>query len=135
VFSGHTLEVMGASDAVALASGTATLECLLVNRPMAVIYRVAASTYHAAKMLRMFRSAHFALPNVLAGERLVPELLQEDVNGAAIADALEAWLDDPAAAGRLAQRFRELHQELRCDAAASAAGAIRELLDEPKEPD
>ncbi|MEJ2534303.1 MAG: lipid-A-disaccharide synthase [Gammaproteobacteria bacterium] len=130
VFTGRALEVMEASDAVALASGTATLECMLVNRPMAVIYRLSPMTYHAARMLKMFKSEHFALPNILAGERLVPELLQEDVNGEAIADALEAWLNDPGAVERLSGRFRALHRELRCDAAASAADAIRELLDE-----
>lgn len=127
--TGRALEVMTAADVVVCASGTASLECLLVNRPMVVVYRLAAATHWVAATFRLVKSDHVALPNILAGEALVPELLQDDANGAAIADAVGHWLDEPERRAALRARFSELHDLLRRDAAASAAAAVRDLLE------
>ncbi|KAA9129599.1 lipid-A-disaccharide synthase [Marinihelvus fidelis] len=128
---GRALEVMAAADVVLVASGTAALECMLVNRPMVVSYRLAPATYRILRHFRLMKTAHVSLPNILAGEALVPELFQHDVTGPALADAAEAWLDGPDRRAALTARFDALHRELRIDAAASAAAAIAELLDQP----
>lgn len=130
IVEGRSLAAMAASDAVLCASGTATLECLLVNRPMVVAYRLAPLTYRVLKHFRMLKTAHVSLPNILAGEALVPEFIQGRVTGASLADAADGWLNAPDRCAELSQRFDAMHRELRCDAAASAADAIRDLLRE-----
>lgn len=122
-------QVMAAADVVLCASGTATLETMLVNRPLVMAYRLARPTYLMAKHLRLIRPQLFALPNILAGERLIPELIQEEASGERLAAEAERWLDDPARAAGLRTRFRELHDQLRCDASGRAAAAVADLLD------
>jgi lipid-A-disaccharide synthase len=121
--------VIAASDAVMCASGTATLETMLVNRPMVVAYRISPSSYHLAKQLRLIKPQLFALPNILAGEALVPELIQHEVTSDALAGEINSWLEDENARGELRERFLELHDRLRCDASKRAAEAVCGLLD------
>jgi len=127
-FRGHTRDVLGAADVVLCASGTATLETMLVNRPLVMAYRLARSTYATARYLGLVRRQLFALPNILAGEKLVPELIQKEASGAHLAAEAERWLEDGAARARLHARFAGLHQELRCDAAGRAADSVARLL-------
>lgn len=126
---GRALEAMAAADVVVCASGTATLECMLVNRPMVVVYQVAPSTAWMMRSFDLMKSPHIALPNILAGERLVPELVQEAVSGEAIAEAVNRWLDDGAEREILRSRFAALHDELRCKAADRAAEAVLALIE------
>ncbi|MGK2926122.1 MAG: lipid-A-disaccharide synthase [Lysobacterales bacterium] len=121
-------DVLAAADVVLCASGTATLETMLVNRPLVMAYRLNTATYLAAKHLRLIRPQLFALPNILAGERLVAELLQGEASGERLAEEAERWLDEPERAAELRRRFRELHEELRCDASGRAAAAVSGLL-------
>lgn len=121
-------QVMAAADVVLCASGTATLETMLVNRPLVMAYRVARSTYLMAKHLKLIRPQLFALPNILAGERLVPELIQDEASGERLAAEAMHWLDSPQQAAELRGRFRELHRQLRCDASGKAAAAVAGLL-------
>ncbi len=122
-------QVMAAGDVVLCASGTATLETMLVNRPLVMVYRIAASTFWLVKNLRVIKRQLFALPNILAGEALVPELVQEEATGERMAAEIERWLDDPGLRTRLRHRFNELHSELRCEASERAAAAVSGLLD------
>jgi len=117
-------QAMAAADLVICASGTATLEVMLINRPMVVCYRLSTMTYTLAKWLRLVKSRFFALPNILADEALVPELLQREVTGERIADEATKWLEQPARRAALQDRFRQLHEQLRIDAAASAARVV-----------
>lgn len=121
-------DVMAAADVVLCASGTATLETMLVNRPLVMAYRLARPTYLAAKHLRLIKPQLFALPNILAGERLVAELIQDEASGERLAAEAERWLDDPGRTAELRRRFHELHAQLRCDASGRAAAAVSELL-------
>jgi lipid-A-disaccharide synthase len=124
VLSGQAKEVMAAADVVICASGTATLEVMLVNRPMVVCYRVSGMTYNLTKWFRMMKTRFFSLPNILAGEQLVPELIQHEMTAQRISDEVVRWLDQPELTDRLKQRFDTLHRMLRIDAAATAAGVV-----------
>ena len=127
VLDGHSRTAMVASDVILLASGTATLEAMLAKRPMVVAYRVSPLTYRLVKGLGMLKVEHYALPNVLAGEALVPELMQDDCRPEALADACLAWLRGPDASA-LQPRFLALHKMLRRDASSQAAQAIVDLV-------
>jgi len=76
------------------------------------------------KQFKLVKSRFFALPNVLAGELLVPELLQQEVSGERIAQEVSRWLEQPALCRTLSQRFDQLHRQLKTDAAATAATAV-----------
>jgi len=124
---GRAREVLAAADVVLLASGTATLETMLSKRPMVVGYKVAPLTYRIVKALGLLKVDRYALPNVLAGEDLAPELMQDDCTPDALAAAVLRWFQEPAAAAVLQPRYQELHRQLRQDASASAAEAIATL--------
>jgi lipid-A-disaccharide synthase len=128
---GDALKVMAAADVVVCASGTATLETMLVNRPMVVIYRLSALTFAISRSFRLIKSKFIALPNILANESLVPELIQGEASGMAIAEHVSRWLDRPEACAELSQTFHKLHRQLRVDAAERAADAVMESLDGP----
>jgi lipid-A-disaccharide synthase len=129
VIDGEAHKAMAAADVVLLASGTATLEAMLINRPMVVAYRLAPLSYALLKFLRLIRVEHFALPNLLAGERLVPELLQAEVQPAALGAEVLRWLESPVDRDRLRQRFSALGTALRCGASARAAEVVLGLLE------
>ena len=122
--------VIASSDAVMCASGTATLETMLVNRPMAVAYRISPSTYQLVKKLGLVKPQFFALPNILAGAALVPELIQHEATSDRLAGEIDKWLEDENSRTALRERFLELHDRLRCDASKRAAEAICGLLDQ-----
>ncbi|HEX2493687.1 MAG TPA: hypothetical protein VHK24_07915, partial [Steroidobacter sp.] len=125
--NGRAQEVMAASDAVLLASGTATLEATLVKRPMVVAYRLSGLTSFLLKRLKLFKASFFAQPNLLAGRQVVPEYFNEDVRAEILGPAVLAQLER-ADREQLVQTFVSIHQSLRRDASARAADAIMELL-------
>ena len=125
---GHARTLMVASDVVLLASGTATLEGMLAKRPMVVGYRIAALTHAIVRGMGMLKVDRYSLPNVLAGDTIVPELMQGDCTPDKLAAAVLHWMRDPAAVAALQPRFRALHAQLRCDASARAADAVAELV-------
>ncbi|MEP6632837.1 MAG: lipid-A-disaccharide synthase [Luteimonas sp.] len=128
MIDGDARIAMTASNLVLLASGTATLEAMLAKRPMVVGYRIASMTHAIVKGLGMLKIERYALPNVLAGEDLVPELMQDDFTPERLATAALHWLKNPAAVAALEPRFRALHVALRNDASATAAAAVADLV-------
>lgn len=124
--SGRSREVMAAADAVLLASGTATLEAALLNRPMVVAYRMGAFSWQLIS--RLVKTPHAALPNILAGRALVPELLQDAATPEAMAAAVEPLLAGTGAAARQQAAFEDIHLQLRQDFAGRAATALLALL-------
>lgn len=126
---GMSHEAMIAADLVLLASGTAALEAMLAKRPMVVAYRIARLTHFIVKRLGLLKVSRYSLPNILAGEALVPELMQEDCTGHNIAQALAHWLQYPEAGERLQERFGALHEQLRQGASERAADAVVELVE------
>lgn len=125
---GRAREVMAASDVVLLASGTATLEAALLERPMVVAYKVSETTRRIVETFRLMKIRHFALPNLLAGETVVPELLQEAATGERIAAELARLLDDQALRERQVGHFAKIHRQLRCGADRRAAEAVLALV-------
>jgi lipid-A-disaccharide synthase len=124
--SGRSREVITASDAALLGSGTATLEAALLRRPMVVAYRMAPLSWLVLK--RLVRVSHAALPNILAGRALVPELLQGEATPLAMAEALQPLLADGAAVTGQLQEFDRIHSELRQGYAVRAAAALAALV-------
>ena len=127
VVTGRSREVMAASDAVLLASGTATLEAALLKRPMVVAYRMGALSWLLLKL--MVKTPYAALPNILAGRALVPELLQERATPEAMAAALEPLLSGSEAASGQLREFTLIHDALRQDFGERAAAALAALVD------
>ena len=125
--SGHAQQVMAASDAVLLASGTATLEATLVKRPMVVAYRLGWLTSFLLKHLKLFKAPFFSQPNLLAGRELVPEYFNAEVRADVLGPAVLQQLGR-ADRDQLVQTFTSIHETLRRDASARAADAIVELL-------
>ena len=123
---GRSREVMAASNVVLLASGTATLECMLMKRPMVVAYRVNTFTHWLMK--RLLKSPFVSLPNLLAGKQLVPELLQDDATQENIADAVLARMPERAETV-LKNEFESLHNALRLNASVEAAHAVLAITD------
>lgn len=126
VFEGQSHQAMLAAELVLLASGTATLEAMLLKRPMVVCYRLAPLTWMLAS--RMLKVPYVSLPNLLAGERLVPEFLQDAVTVENLSLALQHLLDNPQQQDALASRFLQIHASIRRDASAQAAQAILRLV-------
>lgn len=120
--------VLAAADTALVASGTATLQAMLHGCPMVVAYRFAPLTAFIARDLKLMKSPFFALPNLLAGEQLVPEFFQEAVTPAVLAASLRATLTDVPRRALLQQRFRSLHAQLRQGGAGRAAAVVTELL-------
>lgn len=128
ILDGRAQPAMIASDVVLLASGTAALEAMLCKRPMVIGHRISALTHAIVRALGMLKSPHVSLPNVLAGEALVPELLQEACTPANLHAALLRWFQRPDAVAALQPRFLAIHETLRRDASAGAAAAIADLM-------
>ncbi|PTQ90320.1 lipid-A-disaccharide synthase [Agitococcus lubricus] len=121
--------VMAAADVVVLASGTATLEAMLLKKPMVVVYKLHWLTYLIVKLLSHAR--FISLPNLLANEALVPELVQQQASAENIARASQAWLEHPQHIQQLQQRFDDLHRLLQADGSVTAAKAILKLINNP----
>jgi lipid-A-disaccharide synthase len=116
---------MEAADGILLASGTATLEALLYKLPMLVCYKMAPLSY--AIISRLLKVPYFSLPNLLAGEKLVEELVQDQVEPTVLAARMQALLASSHSA-QLRQRYLVIHQMLRRQASERAAEAVQALL-------
>ena len=125
LFAGQSHQVMRAADIVLLASGTATLEAMLLKRPMVVAYSLAPLTYAIAS--RLLKVPYVSLPNLLAGKRLVAEFLQNDVTVDNLAAEIQRLLSDTNAQKALANGFREIHEQIRLGADEQAAKAVLAL--------
>lgn len=126
IIAGQAQQAMAAADAVLLASGTATIEAMLLKCPMVVAYRMSALTYFIAQ--RLIKTPYIALPNLLANKKLVPEFIQHAATAENLGAALLNYLENPQLTANLRAEFTNLHQQMRGDASARAAHFIMELL-------
>ncbi|MFD2297855.1 lipid-A-disaccharide synthase [Paracidovorax citrulli] len=124
---GQSHTVLAACDCTLIASGTATLEAALFKRPMVIAYHMHPISWRL--MRRKQLQPWVGLPNILCGDFVVPELLQDAATPQALATAVMQWLDAPAGQrDALARRFTALHEELRRDTPRLAADAIQKIL-------
>jgi lipid-A-disaccharide synthase len=126
ILFGHARDALAAADIALVASGTATLEAALLKKPMVITYKMAEASW--LLMRRMGYLPYIGLPNVLAGEFLVPELLQHDATAENLAQALHNALGDSVVRARLPQRFAAIHRELKRNTAEQAARAVLPFL-------
>ncbi|HQY07877.1 MAG: lipid-A-disaccharide synthase [Burkholderiales bacterium] len=126
LLDGRSHEALAACDLTLIASGTATLEAALFKRPMVIVYHLHWLSHWLMK--RMAYLPWVGLPNILAREFLVPELIQDAATPEAIAAEARRWLDDAAACDRLAARFTDMHHLLRQGTARRATDALAQVL-------
>jgi lipid-A-disaccharide synthase len=126
LLDGQSHEALAACDLTLVASGTAALEAALFKRPMVITYHLAWLNWQ--RMKRMRYQPWVGLPNILCGEFVVPELIQDAATPEALAREGLAWLDDPRRVAALEQRFIDLHHQLRQNTAQKATDAIAKLL-------
>lgn len=126
---GRSRDAMAAADAVLLASGTATLESLLLGRPMVVGYRVSPVSAALLRGAGLLKLAHVSLPNLLCEKPVVPEFLQRQLRPQALADALDRLFDDDASRRLQLEAFAPVRETLRRGAADRAADIIAGVLE------
>ncbi|MEY8204960.1 MAG: lipid-A-disaccharide synthase [Bermanella sp.] len=126
LLDGQSRTAMAAADTILLASGTATLEAMLLKKPMVVAYKLSRLT--AFFLFRMLKQPFVSLPNLLAGKELVPELLQDDATPKKLAAACLTLLQSEDALQGMRGEFLALHKGIRLNADAAAAHAISELI-------
>jgi lipid-A-disaccharide synthase len=127
LLSGRSHEAIAAADAVLVASGTATLEVALFKKPMVIAYKMMRASWEILR--HMGYQPWIGLPNILAREFVVPELLQDAATPEAMGDALWAQLNDEVLRMRLHQRFTDMHHTLLRDTARESAQAVMQMID------
>lgn len=131
LLEGRSREAIGAADVVLSASGTATLECLLLKRPMVVAYRLSPLSHWLIRRFGLLKIPHVAIANLLADRPLAPELLQHECRAETLGPALLALLENEPQRQAIAAHYLEIHQRLRCNAAERAAVALLDLIGSP----
>lgn len=129
LIDGRSREVMLACDTLLLASGTATLEALLLKVPMVVAYAFSPLNKLLAYLLGVHKIKYFSMPNLIAQKGLVPELRQTQVCPQILGPWVYRLLTDPGARQAQTSAFDVIHQQLRCDADQAAAQAVAEVLE------
>lgn len=122
---GQSRTVMGAADCILMASGTASLEGMLLKKPMVVAYKMAPLSY--AIISRMVKAPYISLPNLLAGRALVPELLQEAVTADSLFTHVRKVMENESDKKEITKTWNSIHASLRRDANQTAADAVLEL--------
>ncbi|OUS40746.1 lipid-A-disaccharide synthase [Oleispira antarctica] len=130
VIDGNSKTCMQAADVILLASGTATLEGMLLKKPMIVSYIVSPIT--AMIMRRLLKQDFISLPNLLAGREVVPEILQEHATAENLAKAVNERIEDEDLIHQLQETFLFIHKQLKRDANEQAASAVINLLEDNK---
>jgi len=126
IMTGRSHEAIAACDAALVASGTATLEVALFKKPMVISYRMNPASWQVLRL--MAYQPWVGLPNIMAREFLVPELLQDRATPAGLSSALWAQLSNDQNRQRLRRRFVDLHHDLMRNTASQSAHAVMELL-------
>jgi lipid-A-disaccharide synthase len=133
IVEADTDSVLSASDVVLTASGTATVQAALHDRPMVVVYRVSSLEYRIARPL--VKVDTFAMVNLIAGSRVVPELIQDTFTAEAVASEAVSMLTDSARAARIRQGLADVRAKLGGPGASRrAAQAVIRTIEETCEP-
>jgi len=132
IVDGRSQDVMQVCDAIVTVSGTVTLEIALIGTPMVIIYKVSPLTYHIGK--RLIQVDHIGLCNIVAGERVVPELIQHEAEPKGIAAALERFILDAEASGAVREKLATIGSKLGTPGCADRVAALAARLLENSPP-
>jgi lipid-A-disaccharide synthase len=113
------------------ASGTATLEGLLSKRPMVIGYKLHWLTFAIIKWFKLMKIKHYALANIISGEVLAPELIQDDCTPNALANEVIRFFKDDNLRQAIAQRYTDIHRDMIVDTDRLIADAVDDVL-QPK---
>ena len=127
-----THSALSVSDLVITKSGTSTLEAALHKKPMVVVYKMSSLSYWFLKTFNIIHTEYIALPNILLGKKLVPELIQENASSKAIFAESLFWLSNHQKVIELEQQFHFLHSQLQQNASFLAASTIVKMLQQKK---
>ena len=131
VVAGHADDVIANADVVITASGTATVQCALHERPMVVVYRVSPLEYRLAR--RFVKVDMYAMPNLIAGRRIVPELIQDGLTPRRVAEETVTLLTEPARHAAMREELRQVRERLGGPGGSErAAAAILEVVERRK---
>lgn len=124
IVDGNSYDVLAACNAALLASGTVTLESMLMKRPMVVAYKLSPLSYWVGRIFRLIKVKYMSLPNLLADGPLVPEFLQRDASPEALGRAVLDLLDSPDGCAGLVEEFGNLHRQIRRSAGERSAAEV-----------
>ena len=128
----NTHSALSVSDLVITKSGTSTLEAALHKKPMVVVYKMSSLSYWFLRIFNIIKTEYIALPNILLGKKLVPELIQENASSKAIFAESLFWLSHHQQVIELQQQFNLLHSQLQQNASFLAASTIVKMLQQKK---
>lgn len=126
VLQGQSHDALAACDVTLIASGTATLEAALFKRPMVIAYHMNWLSWQITRRKKL--QPWVGLPNILCGEFVVPELLQEQATPVSLAREVLNWFENPALVAEVQTRFQQLHTELTRDTVGLSVGVVRSLM-------
>lgn len=130
IVRGKARQILTASDVVLTASGTATFEALLCKRPMVVGYKVHWLTYWIARIMKLVKTRHVAMANILAEEGLAPEFIQHDCEPDKLVPAVMHWFENRQQVQQVAERYCDIHRSMKIDTNREAARAVMALIGE-----
>lgn len=130
LINGQSQNVLAAADVVLLASGTVTLEAMLLKKPMVVAYKMAPLTFWLLSWL--VKTPFVSLPNLLANKKLIPEFLQNAATPENLSAAVMNYFENPEETQQLCNTFADMHSILKRDASVRAAAAIAKLINPQK---
>ena len=128
LLDGQADKLLSNADLALIASGTAALETMLYGCPMVVAYRMAASTYWLLDITNSLKTKYFALPNILAGEELVKEVMQKHMTVTNLTDEMSRLIEDESRTTKMRHEFTRLHEILKQDTNSKVATIILDLL-------
>ena len=128
LLNGQADELLAKADLALVASGTAALETMLYGCPMVVAYRMASSTYWLLDVTKAFKTKYFSLPNILAGEELVKEVMQHDLTVDNLFKEVSRLMDDSQRTSDMRHQFIDLHKVLKQDTNSKVAKIVLDLL-------
>ncbi len=121
---GATYDALAAADLAIVSSGTATVEAALLGTPMVVVYRVSPTTAFVLRRLRLVRTPFFSMVNLIAGKRVVPELIQDDFTPQRVAEEVEGLLGSRETREQMKRDLGEVRSRLGPGGAIERAAEI-----------